>query len=348
MLDAELGATMRVLVTGGTGYVGAHSVRALVAAGHDVRLLVRDPGRIRPALDPLGVDPPEHVSGDVTDPAAVRRALDGCEAVLHAANVYALDSRRAREMAEVNVHGTELVLRTAHDIGLDPILHVSSYVALLPPPDGRPLSADSPVGRPAGPYSSTKAAAERVARRLQEEGAPVVVTNPGGVWGPHDPHLGDTARVAVRMLHGRLPVLPPGPMAVVDVRDVAAAHAAAMTPRRGPRRYLLVAEDVPFADLVGMVRRATGRRIPGLVLPLPVARPLIGARRRVPGSLEGPWYALQHARCDSSATVRELGVALRPAEESVRDTLRWLVQAGHVPARLAGDPGRPPDVAAPA
>jgi nucleoside-diphosphate-sugar epimerase len=327
---------MRVLVTGGTGYVGAHTVRALVAAGHEIRLLVRSPDRIRPALEPLDVPAPPHVVGDVTDPVAVRRALDGCHAVVHAANVYAFDGRRAHEMASVNPRSTELVLGTAHELGLDPIVHVSSYVALLPPSGGRPLTGRSPVGTPAGPYARSKASAETVARRLQEAGAPVVITHPGAVWGPHDPHLGETARVAVTILRGRLPVFPPGPMAVVDVRDVAVAHAAVVQPGRGPRRYLLVAEDVPFTDLVGILRRATGRRLPGVVLPHPVARRIV-AGPRVPGALEGAWYAVQRARCDSTEARRDLRVTFRTAEESVVDTVLWLAQHGHLAPREVGD-----------
>ncbi len=89
---------MHVLVTGGTGFVGAHSVGALIDAGHDVRLLVRAPERVALALDPLGVGRVDHVVGDVTDPVAVRGALEGCDAVLHAASVYALSQRRAAEI----------------------------------------------------------------------------------------------------------------------------------------------------------------------------------------------------------------------------------------------------------
>ncbi|MFD6756940.1 SDR family oxidoreductase [Micromonospora gifhornensis] len=76
---------MTVLVTGGTGFIGSHSVAALRAAGHPVRLLVRDPARVSPALRPLGVEPAELevVAGDVTDPAVVAAAVQGCRAVLH-------------------------------------------------------------------------------------------------------------------------------------------------------------------------------------------------------------------------------------------------------------------------
>lgn len=327
---------MRVLVTGGTGFVGSHSVKALIDAGHEVRMMVRAPERIRPALGPLGVDAPEHVVGDVTHPAAVRRALDGCDAVLHAANVYSLKHGRAGEMATTNPRSTELMLGTARELGLDPIVHVSSYVALLPPSDSGPLHADSPLGQPAGPYARSKVASERIARRLQDEGAPVVITRPGAVWGPHDPHVGESAQIARAVLRGQMPVSLPGPMALVDVRDVAAAHAAVMEAGRGPRRYMVVAQDISFAEIIGAVRRATGRRIPAVPLPERPLRRALGKRTSVPGPLEGPWLTLQQARCDSSASEATLGVRLRPAEDSIRDTVRWLYAGGHVTAKQAG------------
>src|SRR5262245_37555068 len=125
-----------VLVTGGTGYVGSHSIAALARTGHRIRVLARSPERIPAALEPLGIDGVETALGDVTDPAAVERALEGCDAVLHAASVYSLDARRAEEMTSVNVRGTEIVLGTAHRLGLDPIVYVSSELALLPPANG--------------------------------------------------------------------------------------------------------------------------------------------------------------------------------------------------------------------
>lgn len=327
---------MRVLVTGGTGFVGAHSVKALIDAGHDVRLLVRAPERIAEAMGPLGIAPVDHVVGDVTDPGAVRRALDGCEAVLHAASVYALAQRRSAEMASVNARGTEVVLGEAHALGLDPIVHVSSYVALLPPPGGGVVTADAPIGHPAGPYARSKAESESIARRLQHEGAPVTITYPGAVWGPHDPHMGENARLALTMLRGRMPLMLPGPLAVVDVRDVAIAHAAVMQRGLGPRRFLLVASDVMFSDLMQTMRQVTGNRLPAVGLPETLARWAIGARRSVPGDLEGPWITMQRARCDSSATESALGIRFRPPSESIADTIGWLHATGELDDRHAG------------
>src|SRR6516165_9636752 len=143
---------MLVLVTGGTGYIGSHAVAALAGAGHRIRVLARSAEKVPAALGPLGVHGVETAIGDVTEPAAVERALEGCDAVLHAASVFSLDARRADEMNSVNVRGTDIVLGTAHRLGLDPIVHVSSEVALLPPADGEVLTPDSPVHQPSSAY----------------------------------------------------------------------------------------------------------------------------------------------------------------------------------------------------
>ncbi len=99
---------MLVLVTGGTGYVGSHAIAALTNAGHGVRLLARSPDRIPAALEPLGVEAVETAIGDVTESAAVERALEGCDAVVHAASVFSTDARNADEMKAVNVRGTDI------------------------------------------------------------------------------------------------------------------------------------------------------------------------------------------------------------------------------------------------
>jgi nucleoside-diphosphate-sugar epimerase len=132
-------AEMFLLVTEGTGYVGSHAVAALTKAGHRVRILARSPGRVTAALAPLGVSGVESI-GEVTDPVVVEGALDRSEAVLHAASVFSMDPPRADEMRTVNIRGTDTVLGTAHRLGLDPIVHVSSELALLPPAKGQVLA----------------------------------------------------------------------------------------------------------------------------------------------------------------------------------------------------------------
>ena len=334
---------MRVLVTGGTGFLGSHSVKALRDAGHEVRLLVRRPDRIAPALEPLGVDGVDHAVGDITDADSVARALDGCDAVVHAASAIFLDRRRAAEMLDVNPRGTANVLRSAHEWGLDPIVHVSSNAALMPL-HGRVLAPGVPLGNPPGAYSQSKVASERVARELQDEGAPVVIVNPVGLLGPHDPHLGDFMTIARDVLLGKMPLAVAGAMSVVDVRDVAAVHAALMEPGRGPRRYVVAAGHMTLKDLAAVGSRLTGRRIRTFTLPDSVA---LGAGRvfdvvartlhvPTPFSYEGAWFLMHREAFDASAVELDLGVSMRPVEETLEDAFRWLVEAGHVNGRRAG------------
>jgi dihydroflavonol-4-reductase len=334
---------MRVLVTGGTGYVGSHTVRALTDAGHDVRLLVRSITRLDPAMRPLGLEPPACTVGDVTDPTAVRQALAGCDAVVHAANVFSQDVRRAAEVLRVNDTGTRLVLETAHELGLDPIVHVSSAVALLPPREER-LGPDSPVGSPPGAYARSKVAAERIARDLQERNAPVVIVYPGGIFGPHDPHLGEVAKLLRNQLRGLLPTTMRGHALGVDVRDVAAVHAAVLEPARGPRRYLAVSGRFTIEGLLQQLRELTGRRLPSVTLPTSVALATARASDRVqrwlplrlPIDWEGAWIMAADADADASVTAAQLGISFRPLRDSVADTVRWLYAAGHVTRRQAG------------
>jgi nucleoside-diphosphate-sugar epimerase len=333
-----------VLVTGGTGYVGSHSIAALAGAGHRIRVLARSAEKIPAALGPLGVSGVEAPIGDVTDPAAVERALEGCDAVVHAASVFSLDARKADEMNSVNVRGTDTVLGAAYRLGLDPIVHVSSEVALLPPVGGEVLTPDSPVKRPPGPYCRSKADSELVARKFQALGAPVVSVLPAGVWGPHDPHLGEGVTLAANVLRNRYPIIMPGGMHIVDVRDVAAVLAAVMQPGRGPRSYLVAGHYLTMPGIIGMLGELSGRRIRFVTLP---AWFLAGfgrladvvqrrVRTRLPWSAENIWIVNCDARCDDSKTRDELQLEPRPLQETFADTVHWLAEAGHLTPRQAG------------
>jgi nucleoside-diphosphate-sugar epimerase len=334
-------ADVLVLVTGGTGFVGSHAVAAVSKAGHRVRLLARTADSVPAALAPHGAVEVETSVGDVTDPVAVERALQGCDAVLHAASVYSLDPRRADEMHAVNVRGTEIVLGTAHRLGLDPIVHVSSELALLPPTKGEVLTPDSPVGESTWPYSRSKADSERVARQFQNSGAPVVSVMPAAVWGPHDPHFGEGVTLATNVLKRRVPIVPPGGMQIADVRDVAAALAAVMAPGRGRRTYLVGGHYISMPNLVRMLADLSGRRLPFVTLPAgflaAFGRAADSAQRRLrtrlPWTGEGIWVLNCAARCDDSKARTELAVEVRPLRDTVADTIRWLFEVGRLSPR---------------
>jgi nucleoside-diphosphate-sugar epimerase len=335
---------MFVLVTGGTGFVGSNAIAALVAAGHRVRVLARSQQRVAAALSPLGVAGVESSIGDVTEPGAIECALEGCDAVLHAASVFSMDARRADEMRAVNVRGTDLVLGVAQRLGLDPIVHVSSELALLPPADGEVLTATSPVGQPPWPYSRSKADSELVARQSEARGAPVVSVMPAAVWGPHDPHLGEGATLAANVLKNRYPIIMRGGMHIADVRDLAAVLAAVMEPGRGPRSYLVAGHYISLPDLIGALADLSGRRIRFVTLPrwflgafgraADVAQRRLNAR--LPWQGEGIWVMNCVARCDDSSTRETFGLEPRPLSETLEDTVRWLLESGRLTPREAG------------
>ncbi len=335
---------MKVFVTGGTGFVGAHSVAALVSGGHQVRLLVRSRDQVARSLSPLGVADVESVEGDVTAPDSVEEAMAGCDAVLHAAAVFSTDPRAAARIRATNVRATEIVLGAAVRTGLDPIVHVSSYGALLPPePPGAVLTPESPVTAPRGTYCRSKAESEQVARRYQEQGAPVVIIYPGGVIGPHDPYLGDSNRSVAEAAKTGRGMRGGGPM--VDVRDVAAVHAAVMEPGRGPRRFMITGHYVAMPDLIAMLQQITGRRTRIVAVPaglaMAVGRVADVVQRVVPSRLpldyEGPWIFSLEPHCDDSRTISELGVTPRDLRETLTDTVQWLADQGHLPAARAAE-----------
>ncbi len=327
---------MRVLVTGGTGMIGCHTIAALVAGGHEVRMLVRKPARIARALEPLGLEDPEYVVGDVADPESVGEALEGCHAVIHSAAFLSFDRKDEAQMEATNVEGTRNVLGSAVTLGLDPIVHVSSIAALFPP-DGQRMTAYDSVKTPPSQYGRTKAQAERYARELQAAGAPVTITYPGSTFGPHDPTVNEAVKGLFDVLKRGLFVTPPTGVPFVDVRDVAAVHAALMKPGCGARRYMLGGPFILHSELVETYVRLTGRRVIQLPAPARVMTTLgriADALRSGFGadfgmlSYESMLFASTGVPCDNSAASHDFGIEFRPVEETMRDTLVWMCQKG--------------------
>lgn len=332
---------MKVAVTGGTGYVGCHTVAALQRAGHEVRLLVRSPDQVERSLRPVGADPDavEVVVADVTDTDAVRKGLEGCDAVIHAASVFTYDPRRADEIAAVNQRGIDNVLGTAIDLGLDPIVHVSSVAALMR--DGVSdveVDEDSPVGDAPVPYTASKIRQEQHVRDLQEQGHPIVITYPGGVWGPGDPYNSEATQGVKACLKGLWLFSPPVAFATVDVRDVAAVHAAVLEPGRGPRRYMIGGHHATVRDLMWHITGAVGK--PKKPLPAPTWFALLLGRfadwlRTRTGfnlgvNYESVWSGARRLHPDNSRIAEEFGIHLRPLDQTVGDHVRWLQQQGRI------------------
>ena len=338
---------MKIAVTGATGFVGSHSAAALVSAGHELRLLARRPFRVPEALDPLGVDPDAYtvIEGVIEDPDAVTEALDGCEACLHSAAVVALRPGDIPEAERVNFRGARNVLGQAVEMRMDPIVHVSSASALFPPP-GDLLTADLPVTAPSSAYGRTKADCERYARRLQDRGHAVVITYPGGVTGPNDPAFGPMASSLTSFIKGKFQPLPSaGGVMLVDVRDLATAHAALFETGMGPRRFMAGGNFLRWeqnCDLIDGGLAEPLRRIPVPArLVLGVGRLVDLAMRLreldVPLDYETAYYMTHAYPSDDSAVSDDLGVAWRPPGETYTDLIHWLAEVGEIPETMVAE-----------
>ncbi|MCO6004928.1 nitroreductase family deazaflavin-dependent oxidoreductase [Actinoallomurus purpureus] len=355
---------MRVLVTGGSGFVGSYTVRALLAAGHHVRVLVRDPGRAVEILGAIGVEAEavEMHPGDMLDEEAVAQALDGCDAVVHAAAALGVTDTRT-DVLEVNVAGTRAVVGGAVARGLDPVIHVST-IAVFVPPAGPMIRAEDPLAHPRTDYGRSKVAAERYVRGLQADGAPITIVYPGGVIGPRQPRLDAMMEGLAGALNMIWP-MPSGGVSLVDVRDLGEALARAVVPGRGPRRYTLGGHYLTWPGLADHCDALTGVRCRRVVVPggLMIALgSLLDAAKRVrsfdyPLTRDAAQFMVTLVPSDDTAAIDALGVTLRPVEESLADALRWLAAAGHLSPARAGrlapprpvraGPGRIPDDSVP-
>lgn len=325
-------ATMRVLVTGGTGFVGGWTAKAIADAGHSVRFLVRNPARLKTSVAKLGVDVSDFAVADISDRDSVREALNGCDAVVHSAALVATDPRETSRMLSTNMAGAQNVLGQAVELGMDPIVHVSSFTALFRP-NLATLSADLPVAGGTDGYGQSKAQIEIYARGLQDAGAPVNITYPGMVLGPP---VGDQFGEAGEGVRSALwmHVIPGRGAAwlIVDVRDVAALHAALLESGRGPRRYTVGGHRIPVPELAKILGEVAGTTM--LAVPVP------DSALRVAGSVldqAGPYlpfntpftaagmqYYTQMPESDDSPSEKELGITYRDPRDTVADTVTAL------------------------
>lgn len=330
---------MRVLVTGGTGYVGSHAVAALRRDGHTVRILARDPARVARVLAPLGTEADEVASGDMTDPTAVGTALAGCDAVVHCAAEIGVGGGRGLS-ASANLDGARLVIGGAVDAGLDPVVYTSSITVHLPS-EVPVITSTTALAEPLSAYGAQKAGVEEFVQGLQAGGAPVTTLVVSGVYGPVSPHIdGSFAALTGALAAGM--VAPDSGLGVVDVRDVATVVARCLEPARGPRRYLVTGNYVTWEQWTEVLSQAAGRTVPftrvsaedmiGLGAKFDELRDN-GAEGLPPLSVEAAVVMASGRPADDSATVRDLGVTYRPTVETFRDTLDWLRATGQLAER---------------
>ncbi|MCL5996998.1 MAG: NAD-dependent epimerase/dehydratase family protein [Chloroflexi bacterium] len=319
---------MKVCVLGATGFIGGHITRAAVNAGWQARALRRDPNNVG-AINDVAV---EWVFGNLMDVDSLRRAMSGCDVVFHAAAIYPQDFRHIdREVARARAE-MDNVLQAARTAHVTRLIYTSSVTTIGQPPPGRPAD-ERDVYRPGSArsaYFDAKFAMERLALR-ESRNPDVVILLPTAVFGPGDvkPTTGVVIRDAAR---GRFPVYFDATVNVVDVRDVARSHIAAVQNGRRAERYILGGHDLSIYDLLTMASRIAGAHPPRFKLPRWMVAGLVKVADAIPFvQLPENFRTFEFWQPVSSQKAQaQLGHTARDVEETVRDTVEWFAQRGVV------------------
>jgi dihydroflavonol-4-reductase len=321
----------RALVTGGTGVIGRPLVERLVGEGAELRALARSEDSAA-ALRALGAEP---VRGDVLDPEAVLAAMRGCELVYHAAGYNAFCLRDPAPMFEVNVRGSENVVRAAAQAGVERVVYTSS-AASLGERTGTVGSEDSPHrGSFLSAYERSKFEAERaVLAAAQDTGADVVCVNPASVQGPG--RATGSTKLLLDYLNGRLKAVVDSTLSLVDVDDCTTGHLLAAAHGKTGERYVLSGATLTVREGLALLGRISGIEQPLRTVPPWLAMAVAAAaetvawvKRDTPRICRELARTLTHGHAyDGSKASRELGLRYTPIEETLRRTIAWWEEQG--------------------
>jgi dihydroflavonol-4-reductase len=327
----------KTLVTGGTGFLGSHLVKALAERGDELRLLVRESSR----LDAVSGIEFETALGDVMDQESLEGAMQGVRRVFHVAGIPSMRPSDRERVFDVNVSGTRHVLEAAERAGVERVVHTSSIAAIGPAERGQTADETQRFtgGRLGITYINSKHEAELEARRYAERGVPVVIANPTFVLGPDDP-VGTSNRLVRRFLERQIPTYVEGALNIVDVRDVAAGHLLVDEKGKVGERYILGGRNFTLDRLFADLARISGVRPPPLRVPGQIALTGVEIASRVgipiPTTGDEVRSGLEWWTYTSAKAERELGYSARPHEETLEDTVRWQMDA----LGDRADPGR--------
>ena len=333
---------MNVLVTGGTGFVGANLVRELLTDGHSVRVLAR-PGGDRRALEGCAVD---IVEGDLLDAASLRSAVAGARHVYHVAADYRLWAPDPQALYRANVDGTRYLLAAAAEAGAERIVYTSTVGVVGIPKDGTPGDETTPVSLAdmVGAYKASKFLAERVADEWAARGAPIVIVNPSAPIGPWDVKPTPTGQMIVDFLNGKMIGSVDTGLNVTHVRDVARGHILAALKGRVGERYILGHHNLSLLEIFRMLSTLTGVPAPRFRVPYAVAWMAAAAMegvsrltRRPPAvSLTAVRMARKRMYFSAEKAIRELGLPQTPADTALADAVAWFTDRGYAHAKRKG------------
>jgi len=321
---------MKVFVTGATGFVGSHVARVLAEQGADLRLLVRS------SSDPKNIEGlnAERVTGDLRDPASLEKAMAGCEVVFHVAADYRLWVRDPAQMYRSNVEGTRAILEAARKNRVRRVVCTSSVATMGFTLNGKPADENSPVSLEdmIGHYKRSKFMAEVVALEAGREGMDVVVVNPSTPVGEQDIKPTPTGRIIVDFLKRKFPAYVDTGLNLVDVRECARGHVAALEKGRSGERYILGGENLTLKQILDKLAATTGIPSPKVRVPYVVALATGVIDEVITGHILGrePRATIDAVRMgrkkmfvSSAKAERELGWKAGPVDDALRRAVEW-------------------------
>src|SRR5271163_4275665 len=327
---------MKAFVTGATGFVGSHVARVLAEQGADLRLLVRTGSDTR-NIEDLNA---ERVVGDLRDRASIEHGMAGCDVVFHVAADYRLWVRDPEQMYQANVEGTRIILQAARKNGVRRVVHTSSVATLGFTSNGHLADEDSPVKLESmiGPYKRSKFMAEQLALKAGVSGMDVVVVNPTTPVGEQDIKPTPTGRIVVDFLKKKFPAYVDTGLNLVDVRECAQGHVAALEKGKSGERYILGGENLTLKQILDKLGLIAGLPSPKVKLPYFVAYAAGAVDQTVSGRLlwREPRATVETVRmgkkkmwASSDKAARELGWRTIPADGALRRAVEWFRVNGY-------------------
>jgi dihydroflavonol-4-reductase len=310
--------------------------RVLAERGADLRLLVRPTSNLK-NLEGLKA---ETATGDLRDSGSLEKAMAGCDVVFHVAADYRLWVRDPAEMYRSNVEGTRAILAAARKNALRCVIYTSSVATMGFTRNGRPADEDSPVSLAdmIGHYKRSKFMAEQVALAAGRGGMRVVTVNPTTPVGEQDVKPTPTGRIVVDFLKRKFPAYVETGLNLVDVRECARGHLAALEKGRSGERYVLGGENLTLKQILDKLGAIAGLPSPKLKLPYFVAYAAGAVDETVSGRLLGrePRATIETVRmgkkkmwASSGKAERELGWKTMPADGALRRAVEWFRANGY-------------------
>jgi dihydroflavonol-4-reductase len=329
---------VKLFVTGATGFVGSHIAALASEQGAELRLLTRKTSNT--ANLPKSA---ELVVGDLREPAAFASALRGCDALIHVAADYRLWVPDPADMYKANVDGTRELLRLAREAGVPRVVYTSSVATMGFKKDGTIVDEETPVSEAdmIGHYKRSKWMAEQVAIEAARAGQHVMVLNPTTPIGAMDAKPTPTGRIVVDFLNKNFPAYVDTGLNLVDVREIARIHLAALEHGIPGERYILGGENLTLKQILDRLAAITGLPSPKHKVPHAVAMAFAFFDETLTGKLRGkePRATVEAVRmgkkmmfASSTKAERELGFRVMPVEDALRAACQWFLEHGYAPA----------------